>query len=111
MLRRLMKALMCLPLFLFTSAQSDTFQVRDKLYVDVDSFEVGSEGNEFYLHTGNNIWLTTHTLHRDSSGVYAYEQDLKGIRSDYDKKWKCPYCYQYWPVGKSCGNPDCPSRY
>lgn len=86
-----------------------------KVYIDVDAFSASTEGDEFYIHMGNNIWLTTHTIHRDATGMFAYENNLvkrsslKGM--DYDKKWKCPYCYQYWPIGKPCGNPECPSTY
>jgi len=96
---------------------ADSFFDKDKLYIDVDSFKANTEGDEFYIHVGNNVWLVTHTINRDASGMFAYECNLSkstvipGYKSEYEKMWKCPYCYKYWPLGKPCGNPDCPSKF
>lgn len=99
---------------LFTGVcQADVFQIQDKLYVDTESFSTNTKGDEFYIHTGNNVWLVTHTINRDSTGMYVFEHNIKKSRSGphCEKMWKCPYCYNYWPIGKPCGNPSCPSKY
>lgn len=93
---------------------ADVFYSKDRVYVDVDTFQANAKGDEFYIHTGNNIWLVTNTIHRDESGMFALERNVRrigGSQMEYQKKWKCPYCYNYWPIGKSCQNPDCPSKY
>lgn len=89
----------------------------EKMYIDDDEFTSKTEGDAFHIHIGNNVWLVTNTVHRDSTGLFAYECNLsrslntKGISMEYEKKWKCPYCYNYWPIGKPCGNANCPSKY
>ena len=93
------------------------FQIQDKFYIDADSFKANNKGDEFYIHVGNNNWLITHSINRDASGMFAYEANLsKSIvgpdyKTEYVRKWKCPYCYKYWPIGKPCDNADCPSKY
>ena len=93
------------------------FHSGDRVYMDADAFKANTKGDEFYIHTGNNVWLVTHSIHRDSKGLFAYESnlsralDMPGYKMEYERKWKCPYCYNYWPIGKPCGNPDCPSKY
>lgn len=90
-------------------------QASDKMYIDADDFETTTQGDAFHIHIGNNVWLVTNTIHMDTSGMFAFESNLsistKGGEPQYEKKWKCPYCYQYWPIGKPCGNKDCASRY
>lgn len=86
------------------------------MYIDEESFKANTKGDEFYIHMGNNTWLVTHTINRDASGIFAYENNLSksigpGYKTEYERKWKCPYCYHYWPMGKACANPDCPSKY
>ena len=87
----------------------------EKVYIDDDEFKANTQGDAFHIHLGNNVWLVTNTVHRDSSGLYSYECNIKrhmdGKQFQYEKKWKCPYCYQYWPVGKPCANKECPSKY
>ena len=100
----------------FTGLSAAAFHVQDKLYIDADSFKSNTKGDEFYVHVGNNVWLVTHTINRDASGMFAYESSLSksmtgGMKMEYERKWKCPYCYCYWPIGQSCGNKDCPSKY
>lgn len=41
------------------------------------------------------------------SGIFTYND--KNV--EYQKTWKCPYCYQLWPVGTACQNKHCPSKY
>jgi len=106
-----------LSLILGSFCHAAAFQIKDKMYIDVDSFKANTKGDEFYIHVGNNVWLVTHSIHRDASGVFAYEENLSktlggpGYKCEYEKKWKCPYCYNYWPIGTACQNKDCPSKY
>jgi hypothetical protein len=87
---------------------------NDKVYIDEEEMK-GSE-DSFYIHLGHNTWLHTNTVHRDSTGLYTYQASIakcmRGAKQvQYEKKWKCPYCYNYWPIGTACQNLDCPSRY
>ncbi len=88
---------------------------QNKVYIDPDEFNAESE--IFRFHTGNNIWLETHSVHRDHQGLYTFDVDVirslcgRTLKTEYQKSWKCPYCYHYWPLGTSCQNKDCPSKY
>lgn len=91
-----------------------TIGASDKVYIDEDEFKSGEDA--FYIHTGHNIWIHTNCVHRDETGMYTYECNLsrsltQGPNCAYEKKWRCPYCHTYWPVGKACQNADCPSKY
>lgn len=82
-----------------------------KLYLDeacLDSCE-----DAFYIHTGNNSWLVSETMHTDEKGLYAYENELfkEDMEAVYKKTWKCPYCFAYYEIGKACSNSACPSKY
>ena len=84
------------------------------MYIDDEELKAGDEA--FYIHVGNNVWLETNTLHRDGTGLFTYEYNVcryPGIENkmEYVKKWKCPYCYRMYPVGKACDNKECPSKY
>jgi hypothetical protein len=84
----------------------------EKIYIDEEEFD--TKGDSFYIHTGHNVWLQTHTVHRDKTGLYTFESNINrstDVKMEYEKKWKCPYCYMYWPVGKACANKECPSKY
>ena len=93
------------------------FVAKYKIYIDEDTFKANTKGDEFYIHVGNNVWLVTHSIHRDHTGMFTYEENLaKSVgdlndKYEYEKKWKCPYCDRYWPIGKPCNNQDCPSKY
>ncbi len=101
----------------FTGLNAADFNLQDKMYIDPESFNVNTSGDEFYVHIGENIWLVTHTINRDEFGVFAYEHNLRkstngpGSEMSFEKKWRCPYCHRYWPIGKPCGNDECPSKY
>lgn len=87
---------------------------NQKIYID--SSELCTEHEKFRIHIGHNVWLETDTLHRDASGLYTFESSIQHslggeIKAEYQKTWKCPYCYQYWPIGTACQNKDCPSKY
>lgn len=83
----------------------------ERMYIDEEQFS--TKGDSFYIHTGHNVWLETNTVHRDATGLYTFESNLNRslTKMEYERKWKCPYCYMYWPVGKACANKDCPSKY
>lgn len=93
--------------------QASVFHHEGRVYIDRDDFEIGECEDQFWIHTGNNIWISTHSIQRDSKGLFAWEacinKDPK--KGEYEKTWKCPYCYQYWPLKTPCQNPDCPSKY
>lgn len=85
----------------------------EKMYINDEDLDYKQDS--FRIHTGHNVWIETDTIHRDESGLYTFEDRIVrskvGVKSEYKKKWKCPYCYQYWPIGTACQNEDCPSRY
>jgi hypothetical protein len=107
----MIRKLLCLSIVL--SASLSTAYASDKMYID--DAELNCKHNTFRIHVGHNEWVKTHTIHRDETGLYTFENDLfrdLGVTSmGYEKEWKCPYCHQYWPIGKPCSNSSCPSRY
>lgn len=85
-------------------------QASTKIYIDNESLDSTQEA--FRVHVGSNIWIETKTVHRDMSGLYMFDDNIKlNGNQEYKKSWKCPYCYAYWPIGKSCQNAECPSKY
>jgi hypothetical protein len=97
--------------------EASIFQTREKIYIDQNEFSFSDQDNDFHIHSQNNIWLLTKIVHKDNSGLFTYESDLNTEWNElegkmaYQKEWKCPYCYKFWPIGKPCQNPDCPSKY
>ncbi len=84
--------------------------LSEKIYIDEK--EMLSDFDSFHIHVGENIWIKTNTVHRDSTGLFTYDSDItKDDNIGYEKKWKCPYCHHYWPMGKSCKNKNCPSKF
>src|ERR1700676_5398232 len=84
---------------------------NDKIYIDEDDFS--NEKDAFHVHIGNNLWIKTNTVHRDCSGLFTYECNISmmsGMKAEYEKTWKCHYCYNYWPIGNPCGNPSFRSK-
>lgn len=83
----------------------------DKMYIDED--EMKSQDDAFYVHLGNNSWISTSSVSKDASGLFTYRACItKSINQKaYEKKWKCPYCFKMWPEGQPCGNAACPSKY
>lgn len=82
----------------------------EKMYIDEN--ELSMKGDAFHIHIGHNIWLVTNSVHRDCTGLYAFKRNLvSDMHMEYEKKWRCPYCYHYWPLGTACQNRDCPSKY
>lgn len=102
------KTLFLLSLLLLTSLSA----IDNKIYIDEE--ELKSSQDAFYIHLGNNVWLETNTLHRDGTGLYTFNTSITSSnspRTEYVKKWRCPYCHHYWPIGQKCQNSDCPSKY
>lgn len=81
----------------------------EKVYVNHDDLRFTEETIQFPI--GDNVWLQTNALHRDSSGLYTFETDIARTSAGYQKSWRCPYCNKYWPIGQKCQNPECPSKY
>ena len=92
----------------------EKFGDTDKFYLDEE--EMKSSDDAFYIHLGNNVWIHTNSINKDKKGLYTYRASIarsmvQGKMAAYEKKWKCPYCYSYWPIGTPCQNKDCPSKY
>lgn len=85
----------------------------DKVYIDEE--ELNMDEDAFYFHVGGNVWIHTDTVHRDKTGLFTFNCSISKPNmarpSDYERRWKCPYCYSYWPIGTPCQNKDCPSKY
>lgn len=105
------KILLLLSTILTTSLCANTYEER--IYIDEEELKTSQDA--FYIHLGDNVWIETRTLHRDGSGLFTFNSSIttleNGPQTDYVKKWKCPYCYKYWPIGTRCQNPSCPSKY
>lgn len=116
MLKRLIKFTILSMLAVSSLSALQMPTVSEKMYIDAEEFSANTNGDAFYIHVGNNVWLVTNSIHRDATGLFAYECNLSkalgpGHEMGYERTWKCPYCYKYWPIGKPCSNIDCPSRY
>ena len=93
--------------------------IPEKMYINEDEFRIDEVGDAFHIHIGHNIWLSTNSIHRNKTGLFTYECNISRFtknvgnefESAYEKTWRCPYCYHYWPIGKPCQNKDCPSKY
>lgn len=83
----------------------------ERLYFDFH--DMPRDDDQFNIHVGENVWVQTRAIHKDSTGFFTYASNVCScpITMEYIKKWKCPYCNRYWPIGEPCGNRDCPSRY
>lgn len=87
---------------------------EDKVYIDEE--EMKSNEDAFYIHLGHNVWVHTNSVNKDKRGTFTYKASIarsmiNGKTASYEKKWKCPYCFNYWPIGTPCQNKDCPSKY
>jgi hypothetical protein len=92
-----------------TNSIVDPFISKGMMYVDGNDLK--EEEGSFRIHIGGNVWVQTNTMHRDCTGLYTYESEIKMLNGEYQRTWKCPYCHLHWPIGKSCKNKDCPSKY
>lgn len=100
-------------IFIALISLTTTICADERLYIDEK--ELCCRQDSFYIHKGQNMWINTPTVHRDETGLFTYETDIKRSKIDpkgaYEQKWKCPYCNQYWNKGTPCQNSDCPSKY
>lgn len=90
------------------SANEGIFPAPDfqtKLYFGSGELEIAD--NMIYIHQGGHL-IETNVIRTDHQGFYIFENDITNI--DAEKKWKCPYCYHWWPLGQKCQNPDCPTN-
>lgn len=86
----------------------------DRIYVNQEDVCQGIGDNMFYMHLGENMWVSTTRLIKDKTGLYTMSHNMTRHSSssmEYVRHWKCPYCHHYWPEGVACQNPKCPSRY
>lgn len=109
------KLFIIIPIFLFSFCHAGVYYSEDKVYLDADTFQANTKGDEFHIHLGNNVWISTNVVNRDSTGMFTYQRSVRttynGTNVEYEKNWKCPYCYNYWPIGTACQKVDCPSKY
>ncbi len=86
-----------------------------KMYISEEDIQPGVYDDLFHIHAGENQWYATTIIIEDETGMYtgtsSIVRDSRSPENVYEKKWKCPYCYHYWPIGTPCQNPDCPSKY
>jgi hypothetical protein len=83
-----------------------TLSASSQIYIDSADLDIRED--TFFIHTGENMWVETHSVYTDDHGLY-YVENKKAKQMV--KKWKCPYCFSYWPVGQRCQNAQCPSKY
>lgn len=85
-------------------------KASEKIYLDPEDLYLS--GESFHFHIGENKWLETNVVHKDSSGLFTYSHNIESlINGEYKRTWKCPYCHHYWSIGTPCQNKDCPSKY
>ncbi len=98
---------------LFLTALAPLCAFEDRLYID--SSELNMQDDRFRIHMGNNTWIETTSVVRDDTGLYTLESNIvkaiKDSKVTYHNAWKCPYCFNWWPMGKGCQNPQCPSKF
>lgn len=89
------------------------FDAKEKIYID--SKEMDMSQDRFKIHVGHNEWIETTSLTRDEMGLYTLEANIirpaNATSGEYVRQWKCPYCFNWWPMGRSCKNPNCPSKF
>lgn len=86
----------------------------EKYYIEDSSIDMNALCESFNVHVGGNEWIETSTIYRDKTGTFTFQSDIKpSVISvcEYEKKWKCPYCYSLYPIGRPCSKADCPSKY
>lgn len=108
-----MKKIICSLLFLAALTPLSAFDASDKIYID--SKEMDMSEDRFKIHIGHNTWIETFSVSRDERGLFTFEtnivKSLTGTQITYRNEWKCPYCFNWWPMGKGCQNAQCPSKF
>lgn len=92
----------------------DIFNLSQRIYIDSQELDVDGLSDSFVIHIGGNEWVETSNLYRDETGLYTLCCQIKPSvinQCAYEKKWKCPYCYNLYPIGQACTKADCPSKY
>lgn len=89
------------------------FDMGEKVYID--SKEMDMSRDRFKIHVGHNKWIETTSVSRDNRGLYTLESNIirstLNSQSEYEQEWRCPYCFNWWPMGKRCKNDKCPSTF
>lgn len=86
--------------------------ISDSMNIDHEEYSKEMKGDPFHIHIGNNIWLVAKDMPPESSSSIFHLNDVEDpIFIGYEKKWRCPYCNNYYPMGKPCSDPTCPSRF
>lgn len=116
-----MKILFCYVIMAFATCsaicEQDGHSIRifppmpERIYFD--SEDMPTEGDAFHIRVGGNEWIKSNIIHKDHTGFFTFERDVKriGDSTEYQKHWQCPYCHIFWPENVACQNPKCPSRY
>lgn len=96
---------------LLIACSLSAFTFPEKLYID--SKEMDTSNDRFRIHLGHNEWVECNSMFRDETGLFTTEASIirSGAKCEYQRTWKCPYCYNYWPIGTPCQNSGCPSKY
>lgn len=90
--------------FLLIVASFSCLNACEKIYIS--ETELCFYENTLLLHLGENTWTEVSSIYTDESGIFTYEESCST-----EKKWKCPYCNRWWPLGTPCQYADCPSKY
>jgi hypothetical protein len=104
-----MKKILIMALLCTSAIYAEELKESDKIYIDSD--ELSEDQEAFRIHLGHNVWMETNAIHKDCLGTFTYQCNVLQTNSQYEQKWKCPYCYHFWPMGSSCKNPNCPSKF
>jgi len=92
-----------------------TIDSEEEFYIDDDEIASNTVGDAFHIHIGNNIWLISDFDPRNANNLFTNKCNVNQSNNlskvAYERKWKCPYCHGYWPIGKACQDPNCPSKY
>lgn len=86
---------------------NDSSSGRAKLYLDSNDLEISE--NSITIHLEDDL-IETNILRSDQQGLYIFESDITNYDAKREKTWKCPYCYNWWPFGQKCKNPECPTN-
>ena len=104
-----MKKLLLMALLCTSSMYASESIDEEKIYIDTN--DLSEDVDSFHIHLGHNVWIETNAVHKDCTGTFTYQCNVMHRNAQYEQKWKCPYCYHYWPMGSSCKNPNCPSKF
>lgn len=107
-----MKQFKVLVSFLLMSNTLSAFDIGEKIYIDSKEMDISND--RFRIHVGHNKWIETSSLTRDERGLFTLESNVVRSMKDstqYAEEWRCPYCYNWWPMKKKCRNEKCPSKF